>query len=158
MFRLDCLNDRFLIAVIAILHVFINHSLAVQKGVQDSDRDQITDLEWDNLIYKKKEGCIYHYYHHRCHDRCRNLVFCYIWFMSVKITHLMITFILLCFSGLNYKILSILLSLYEFISKCLTNSSQKISFETSSLKPITDSLTILMKLPSANSYSIKPVW
>jgi hypothetical protein len=63
MFHLDWLNDRFLIAVIAILHVFINHGLAVgfipyitwleQKGVQNSGKDQITDLAWDNLIYKK---------------------------------------------------------------------------------------------------------
>lgn len=63
MFHLDWLNDRFLIAVIAILHVFINHGLAVgfipyitwleQKGVTNASKDQITDLNWDNLIYKK---------------------------------------------------------------------------------------------------------
>lgn len=63
MFHLDWLNDRFLIAVIAILHVFINHGLAVgfipyitwleQKGVINARKDQITDLSWDNLIYKK---------------------------------------------------------------------------------------------------------
>lgn len=29
MFHLDWLNDRFLIAVIAIIHVMINHGLAV---------------------------------------------------------------------------------------------------------------------------------
>jgi hypothetical protein len=63
MFHLDWLNDRFLIAMIAILHVFINHGLAVgfipyitwleQKGVANAGKDQITDLAWDNLIYKK---------------------------------------------------------------------------------------------------------
>lgn len=63
MFHLDWLNDRFLIAMIAVLHVFINHGLAVgfipyitwleQKGVEKAGKNQITDLEWDNLIYKK---------------------------------------------------------------------------------------------------------
>lgn len=63
MFHLDWLNDRFLIAAIGILHVFINHGLAVgfipyitwleQKGVANAGKNQITDLEWDNLIYKK---------------------------------------------------------------------------------------------------------
>lgn len=63
MFHLDWLNDRFLIAVIAILHVFINHSLAVgfipyitwleQKGVAMSSSNEITNLAWDNMIYKK---------------------------------------------------------------------------------------------------------
>ncbi len=63
MFHLDWLNNRFLIAVIAILHVLINHGLAVgyipyivwleQKGVRNSARGQITDLEWDQLIYNK---------------------------------------------------------------------------------------------------------
>ncbi|WP_341902135.1 cytochrome c [Fluviicola taffensis] len=63
MFHLDWLNDRFLIAMIAILHVFINHGLAVgfipyitwleNKGVVKAGKDQITDLEWDKLIYKK---------------------------------------------------------------------------------------------------------
>ena len=63
MFHLDWLNDRFLIAMIAILHVFINHGLAVgfipyitwleQKGVSNSGKNLITDLNWDNLIYKK---------------------------------------------------------------------------------------------------------
>lgn len=63
MFHLDWLNDRFLIAMIAILHVFINHGLAVgfipyitwleQKGVANAGKNQITDLAWDNLIYKK---------------------------------------------------------------------------------------------------------
>lgn len=62
MFHLDWLNDRFLIALIAILHVFVNHGLAVgfipfitrleQQGVANSGRDQITDFEWDALIYK----------------------------------------------------------------------------------------------------------
>lgn len=63
MFHLDWLNDRFLIATIAILHVFINHGLAVgfvpyitwleQKGVKNSASNQITDLKWDQLIYQK---------------------------------------------------------------------------------------------------------
>jgi hypothetical protein len=63
MFHLDWLNDRFLIAIIAILHVFINHGLAVgfipyitwleHKGVLNSGPDEVTDLEWDNIIYKK---------------------------------------------------------------------------------------------------------
>jgi hypothetical protein len=63
MFHLDWLNDRFLIAAIAILHVFINHGLAVgfipyitwleQKGVKNAPSNQITDLKWDNLIYQK---------------------------------------------------------------------------------------------------------
>lgn len=63
MFHLDWLNDRFLIAVIAILHVFINHALAVgfipyitwleQKGVRRAGKDRITDLDWDNLVYRK---------------------------------------------------------------------------------------------------------
>lgn len=63
MFHLDWLNDRFLIAVIAILHVFINHGLAVgfipyitwleQKGVSMASANQITNLEWDDLVYKK---------------------------------------------------------------------------------------------------------
>jgi hypothetical protein len=63
MFHLDWLNDRFLIAVIAILHVFINHGLAVgfipyitwleQKGVRNAPSHLITDPEWDLLVYKK---------------------------------------------------------------------------------------------------------
>lgn len=63
MFHLDWLNDRFLIAAIAILHVFINHGLAVgyipyivwleQKGVKNSPADQITDFSWDDIVYKK---------------------------------------------------------------------------------------------------------
>lgn len=62
MFHLDWLNDRFLIAIIAILHVIINHGLAVgfipfvtwleQKGVKSSSPDQITDPEWDKMAYK----------------------------------------------------------------------------------------------------------
>ncbi|WP_367915834.1 cytochrome c [Leadbetterella sp. DM7] len=63
MFHLDWLNDRFLIAVIAIIHVLINHGLAVgfipyitwleQKGVQNSAADQITDPDWDQMVYNK---------------------------------------------------------------------------------------------------------
>ena len=62
MFHLDWLNNRMLIAIIAILHVIINHGLAVgfmpfvtwleQRGVSRSGQDQITDLEWDNMVYK----------------------------------------------------------------------------------------------------------
>ncbi len=62
MFHLDWLNDRFLIAMIAILHVFINHGLAVgfipyitrleQQGVSRSASNQITDLEWDAMVHK----------------------------------------------------------------------------------------------------------
>lgn len=61
-FHFDWLNDRFLIAVIAILHVLINHGLAVgfvpfvtwleQKGVNASSSDQITNEAWDTLAYK----------------------------------------------------------------------------------------------------------
>lgn len=62
MFHLDWLNDRFLIALIAILHVFINHGLAVgfipyitrleQQGVMKSPSNQITNPEWDAMVYK----------------------------------------------------------------------------------------------------------
>ena len=62
MFHLDWLNNRMLIAIIAILHVIINHGLAVgfmpfvtwleQRGVTKSGPDQVTDLEWDNMVYK----------------------------------------------------------------------------------------------------------
>jgi mono/diheme cytochrome c family protein len=62
MFHLDWLNNRMLIAIIAILHVIINHGLAVgfmpfvtwleQRGVSRSSKDQITDLEWDAMVYK----------------------------------------------------------------------------------------------------------
>ena len=62
MFHLDWLNNRMLIAIIAILHVIINHGLAVgfmpfvtwleQRGVSRSGKDQITDLEWDAMVYK----------------------------------------------------------------------------------------------------------
>lgn len=62
MFHLDWLNNRMLIAIIAILHVIINHGLAVgfmpfvtwleQRGVSRSGKDQITDLEWDKMVYK----------------------------------------------------------------------------------------------------------
>ncbi|PXY42134.1 cytochrome [Flavobacterium cheongpyeongense] len=62
MFHLDWLNNRMLIAIIAILHVIINHGLAVgfmpfvtwleQRGVSRSGKDQITDMEWDAMVYK----------------------------------------------------------------------------------------------------------
>lgn len=61
-FHFDWLNDRFLIAVIAIIHVLINHGLAVgfvpfvtwleQKGVTQGGPDRITDPAWDNMAYK----------------------------------------------------------------------------------------------------------
>ncbi len=61
-FHFDWLNDRFLIAMIAILHVLINHGLAVgfvpyvtrleQMGVSKSPADIITDFEWDEMVYK----------------------------------------------------------------------------------------------------------
>jgi len=83
MFHLDWLNDRFLIAMIAILHVFINHGFAVgfipyitwleQKGVSNSGKNLITDLNWDNLIYKNESG-LHHHYHHWSPDRCGYLV------------------------------------------------------------------------------------
>lgn len=63
MFHLDWLNNRFLIAVIAILHVLINHGLAVgfipyitwleYKGLKNSKPNEITDMKWDTFIYKK---------------------------------------------------------------------------------------------------------
>ncbi|WP_160717504.1 c-type cytochrome [Chitinophaga solisilvae] len=63
MFHLDWLNDRFLIAMIAIIHVFINHGLAVgfipyitwleQKGVSMAGAAQITDPAWDDMVYRK---------------------------------------------------------------------------------------------------------
>jgi len=62
MFHLDWLNDRFLIALIAILHVFINHGLAVgfipfitrleQQGVRYSRSEEITNPEWDLMVHK----------------------------------------------------------------------------------------------------------
>jgi hypothetical protein len=62
MFHLDWLNNRMLIAMIAILHVIINHGLAVgfmpfvtwleQRGVSRSGKDQITDMEWDTMVYR----------------------------------------------------------------------------------------------------------
>jgi hypothetical protein len=62
MFHLDWLNDRFLIAMIAIIHVMINHGLAVgfvpyvtwleQKGVLRSGPDEITDKSWDAMVHK----------------------------------------------------------------------------------------------------------
>jgi len=63
LFHLDWLNDRFLIAFIAILHVWINHGLAVgfmpyitwleYKGVKNAPSNQITDPEWDEVVYNK---------------------------------------------------------------------------------------------------------
>ncbi|WP_336838009.1 cytochrome c [Sphingobacterium siyangense] len=63
MFHLDWLNDRFLIAAVAIIHVMINHGLAVGfipyitwlefKGVQRGGKEQIADWQWDRLIHNK---------------------------------------------------------------------------------------------------------
>lgn len=62
LFHLDWLNDRFLIAMIAIIHVFINHGLAVgflpyitlleQQGVVKSGPEDITDLAWDKMVHR----------------------------------------------------------------------------------------------------------
>ncbi len=62
MFHLDWLNDRFLIAMIAIIHVMINHGLAVgfvpyitwleQKGVLNSGPGEVTNKTWDDMVYK----------------------------------------------------------------------------------------------------------
>lgn len=62
MFHLDWLNDRMLIAVIAILHVLINHGLAVgfipfiawmeYKGLQRSGPHEVTDARWDALAHR----------------------------------------------------------------------------------------------------------
>ena len=62
MFHLDWLNNRMLIAIIGILHVIINHGLAVgfmpfvtwleQRGVSRSGKNQITDMKWDTMVYK----------------------------------------------------------------------------------------------------------
>jgi hypothetical protein len=62
MFHLDWLNDRFLIAMIAIIHVLINHGIAVgfvpyitwleQKGVKNSKPNEITNLQWDGVAEK----------------------------------------------------------------------------------------------------------
>lgn len=62
MFHLDWLNNRMLIAGIATLHVIINHSLAVgfipfitwleQKGVKKSAAHEVTQPEWDQMVYK----------------------------------------------------------------------------------------------------------
>lgn len=62
MFHLDWLNNRMLIAIIAIVHVMINHGLAVgfmpfitwleQRGVKKSGPDEITDFAWDDQVYK----------------------------------------------------------------------------------------------------------
>lgn len=63
MFHIDWLNNRFLIAAIAVLHVLINHGLAVgfipyivwleRKGVLRAKSSEVVDLEWDNVVYKK---------------------------------------------------------------------------------------------------------
>jgi hypothetical protein len=62
MLLLDWLNDRFLIAMIAIIHVLINHGIAVgfvpyitwleQKGLKNSKPDEITNLQWDAVAEK----------------------------------------------------------------------------------------------------------
>ncbi len=62
LFHLDWLNNRFLIAVIALLHVFINHGIAVgfiplvawfeQKGIRRGGAGRAFDAEWDDLVYR----------------------------------------------------------------------------------------------------------
>lgn len=62
LFHLDWLNNRMLIAIIAVLHVLVNHSLAVgfmplvtwleQKGLSLGKSNEITNPHWDQLIYK----------------------------------------------------------------------------------------------------------
>jgi mono/diheme cytochrome c family protein len=60
-FHMDLLGDRWLIAIIAVLHVIINHGLAVgfiplivwleKKGFKPNQSDWL-DLEWDKVVYK----------------------------------------------------------------------------------------------------------
>jgi hypothetical protein len=62
LFHFDWLNDRFLIAVIAILHVLINHGLAVgfipfvvrmeTRALQEGGPDRVLDPHWDRLAYR----------------------------------------------------------------------------------------------------------
>lgn len=62
LFHFDWLNDRFLIAVIAILHVLINHGLAVgfipfvvrmeTRALREGGPDRIMDPAWDKLAHR----------------------------------------------------------------------------------------------------------
>ncbi|QEL02619.1 cytochrome c [Olivibacter sp. LS-1] len=62
MFHLDWLNDRFLIAMIAIIHVLINHGLAVgfyplvvwfeYQSVKHGSSGEIVNRSWDKLAYR----------------------------------------------------------------------------------------------------------
>ena len=61
-FHLDFLNNRFLIAIIAVLHVMINHPMAVGgmplvtllewKGYRARKKDPEQARQWDRLAYK----------------------------------------------------------------------------------------------------------
>lgn len=61
-FHLDFMGDRLLIAIIAVIHVLINHGLAVgfiplvtwleYKGFKNAGYSEITDPEWDKLAYR----------------------------------------------------------------------------------------------------------
>ena len=61
-FHLDFMGDRLLIAIIAVIHVLINHGLAVgfiplvtwleYKGFKKAIHSEITDPDWDRLAYR----------------------------------------------------------------------------------------------------------
>ena len=61
-FHLDFMGDRLLIAIIAVIHVMINHGLAVgfiplvtwleYKGFKKAQEAQITEPAWDKLAYR----------------------------------------------------------------------------------------------------------
>lgn len=61
-FHLDFMGDRLLIAIIAVIHVLINHGLAVgfiplvtwleYKGFKNAGYSEISDPEWDRLAYR----------------------------------------------------------------------------------------------------------
>lgn len=60
-FHLDFMGDRLLIAIIAVLHVLINHGLAVgfiplvtwleYIGYKKGGQSEITNTSWDKLAY-----------------------------------------------------------------------------------------------------------
>lgn len=62
LFHLDLLGDRLLIAIIAIVHVIINHALAVgfipivvlmeYRGYRESKKSILEGKKWDELAYK----------------------------------------------------------------------------------------------------------
>ncbi len=61
-FHLDFMGDRLLIAIIAVIHVLINHGLAVgfiplvtwleYKGFKKAIHSEITDPDWDRLAHR----------------------------------------------------------------------------------------------------------